>query len=47
MKKDAVSAPPHLPTLSLALFHLKFPPSAGSNDEVGSEQPKMLGHRYI
>lgn len=47
MEKDTASAPLHLPTLSLPFFRLKFPPSAGSKDEVESEQHKMLGHRYI
>lgn len=47
MEEDTVSAPLHFPTLSLAFFHLKFPPSAGSKDEVESVQWKMLGHRYI
>lgn len=47
MDKDTVLAPLHLPTLSLAFFHLKFSPSTGSKDEVESEQRKMLGHRYL
>lgn len=42
-----VSASLHLPALSLAFFHLKFPPSKGHKGEVETKQPQMLGHGYI